>query len=685
MTCANCVRHVEHALQRVPGITDVQVNLADETAAVEGSFDRKAAQKALKQAGYSIADASEGPAWGRRFLFALTWPLPLFLYMMAWMPLGLPRLPPAIEPWLALTLATPVQLVTGAPFYRGAWYALRNRDATMDTLIALGSSAAYGLSLWRVLEGHGIHNTYFETSAVILTLITLGKWLEARAKRSSAAAVRRLLELGATEALRVTPEGTEEVPIAAIAVGDVVRVRPGTQIPLDGRVVSGQAEVDASMVTGEPLPVAATIGTDVVGATLVVDGSIDVEVTRVGSDTLLGQIVRFVEEANQRKAPLQRLADQVSRWFVPAILAIALLAGSLWTVWEGWTFGLLVAVSVLVIACPCAMGLATPTAIMMGTGLGAKHGILIKGGEALERIHQIDTVVLDKTGTLTAGRPNVRAVDLHMDGDVVAWSAAVEAHSEHPLARAIVAHATHVPEATEFRAHPGQGAEGHVEGHHVQIGSGAWLRSLGIEADAGIHTAVDGQLAATWHLDDTLRPTSSAAVARLRRQGLRVVMLSGDQEENARRVASEVGIEEVVADVLPHEKADHIRRLQASGVVAMIGDGINDAPALAQADLGIAMGTGTDVAKETGDIVLVQGDLLRAVDAMGLGRRTVRTIRQNLGWAMGYNAALVPLAAGLIYPWTGLLISPMLAALAMAFSSVSVVGNALRMRSWTPT
>ncbi|MGB1585561.1 MAG: heavy metal translocating P-type ATPase [Thermoplasmatota archaeon] len=680
MTCANCVRHVRHALQDA-GATEVQVNLATETAHLEG-LDVRQARKALQRAGYGVAtqavDASV--AWWRRFLFAAVWTTPLFAYMMLWLPLGGPSLPQAA--WWAWAVATPVQFVTGAPFYRGAWIALRNRDATMDTLIAIGSSAAYGLSAFRVLDGHGIHGTYFETSAVILTLITLGKFLEARAKRSSSQAVRELMDLGAKEAIRITSDGTETVPIDALAVGDVVRVRPGSKIPLDGQVVSGSAQVDVSMVTGEPLPHPATVGDDVVGASLVQDGSLDVEIRRIGDDTLLGQIVRLVDEANRRQAPLQRLADRVSRWFVPAILVIAMVSGAAWAAAQGAAFGLLVAVSILVIACPCAMGLATPTAIMMGTGIGASRGILIKGGEALERIQAVDTIVLDKTGTITEGRPTVTRVDVH-DPRATAWSAAIEDHSEHPLARAIAAyHDGPLPRVTEFEAKPGLGAGATIEGESVWVGSQRLMAQLGIEAPPGIHTAIAGRLVATWHIEDPVRATSRQAIARLAPR--RIIMLSGDQEATARKIADEVGISEVIAEVLPADKAAVVARLQAEcAVVAMVGDGINDAPALAQADVGIAMGGGTDVAKETGDIVLVHGDLLRAAEALALGQRTVRTIRQNLGWAFGYNVALVPLAAGALYPWTGWLISPMLAAGAMALSSVSVVGNALRMRSWS--
>ena len=697
MTCANCVRHVERALRGVPGVQEATVNLATESADVRGDADLDKLRAAVAKAGYGIESAEQpldaaAQRW-RQFVFAAAFTAPLFVYTMAWLPLGGAAAP--WDAWLALALATPVQVVAGAPYYQGAWKALRNRDATMDTLVAVGTTAAFGLSLWNLLQGHGIHGTYFETAAVIITLITLGKFFEARAKRSSQEAVRSLLELGATTARRITDDGTEEVEVHQVQVGDRLRVRPGEKVPLDGTVVDGSAHVDESMVTGEPDAVRKQAGDAVIGATLVSGGSLDVQVTRVGDDTLLAQIVRLVEEANTRKAPLQRIADRVSRFFVPIILVIAAGAGlAWWLVGATGTFALLVAVSVLVIACPCAMGLATPTAIMMGTGLGAKRGILIKGGEALERVRDVDTVVLDKTGTVTEGKPRVTDVASHggLDPDfALALAAAVEEHSEHPLARAVVAEAKRrgiqAPVARDFQVHEGRGASATVDGADVHVGSGRWMQEQGIDApEATILVAIDGVLELAIQVEDPVRKSTARAVQRLHDAGKHVVMLTGDTEANARRVADKVGIDDVIAQVLPADKAEHISRLQQGGaVVAMVGDGINDAPALAQADVGIAMGTGTDVAKETGDVVLVQGDLDHAVDAMELSTYTVRKIRQNLGWAFGYNVALVPVAAGALYASFGILINPMFAALAMAFSSVSVVGNSLVMRSWSPS
>ncbi|MGB1696823.1 MAG: heavy metal translocating P-type ATPase [Thermoplasmatota archaeon] len=677
MTCSNCVKHVRKALEAVPGVRSVDVNLATETATVHHDASLRALHKAIQKAGYGVATGTEDEARFRRnqFLFALFFTAPLFLYMMAWMPLGGPQFPG--DAWAALALATPVQFIAGWPFYQGAWKALRNKDATMDTLIAVGSSAAYGLSIWALFAGHGLHATYFETSAVIITLIALGKYLEARAKNASSAAVRALLALGATEA---TLEDGSKIAISEVTAGMRLRVKPGEKLPVDGVVVAGEAHADESMVTGEPEAVRKRPGDALIGATILQGGSLVMEATRVGNDTVLAGIIRLVKEANSRKAPLQRVADQVSRFFVPAVMVLALASGVVWAL-LGFSFtqAALITVGVLVIACPCAMGLATPTAIMVGTGLGAKRGILIKGGESLERARDVDVFVLDKTGTITEGKP--RIVETNLDAEALRMVAAVEALSEHPIAHALTAGHDNLPEVESFVSHPGLGVEGVVGGVQVRVGRASWL---GVDTD-GIAASV-GEQTGWIRVEDAIKSTSASAVAALHKAGKRVVLLTGDREATAQAVAAEVGIDSVIAEVRPEEKAAHVKALQRQGhVVAMVGDGINDAPALAQADVGIAMGTGTDVAKETGDIVLVRGDLLAAVDALELSAYTVRKIRQNLFWALGYNAALIPLAMGVFYPWTGWLLSPMLAALAMALSSVSVVGNSLQMRRWQGT
>ncbi len=709
MTCANCVRHVQHALEELAGVQTASVNLATDTATVQHlGVPRATLKAAVDQAGYGVAEGiddarDEARMRWRATWFAMLWTAPLFAYTMLWLPFGGTQVPG--DAWIAWALATPVQFVSGWTFYTGAWRALRNRAATMDTLVAMGTTAAYGLSIWALFAGHGIHGTYFETSAVIITLVGLGKFLEARSKRQAQDAVQGLMGLAATHARRVTGDGHEDIPVEDVEVGDALLVRPGEKIPVDGRVLEGAAYVDESMMTGESAPVKRAPGEDVLGATVVHGGSLTIQATKIGKDTLLARVAALVEEANGRQAPLQRIADRVSAWFVPIVLVAAGLAWLFWYFLGTQAFGsgglrpsvfaTLVAVSVLVIACPCAMGLATPTAIMMGTGIGARRGILLKGGDALERIHHVDTVVFDKTGTITEGKPRVTEVTMHgeLNEDfVLALAAAAEQHSEHPLGAAIVAEVTRrgmtPPKATHFVATIGKGVEATVDGASVVVGSPSFLRERGVEIPdnlRGTCIALDGVLQASCIVADALKPTAVAAVEALHRAGKRVMLLSGDSQENAQRIANEAGIDEVLAEVLPHDKAAVIQGLRADGlVVAMVGDGINDAPALAEADVGIAMGTGTDVAKDAGDIVLVSGDPLRAVESMHLSKYTVRKIRQNLGWALGYNAALIPLAMGVLYPVTGWLLSPMIAAAAMALSSVSVVGNSLSMRRWSP-
>lgn len=707
MTCANCVHHVQRALEELVAVQSANVNLATDTAVVRHmGVPRSTLKTAVERAGYGVADGLEDAVdeARKRWVdprFALFWTVPLFVYTMFWLPFGGAQV--VHDVWLALVFATPVQFVAGATFYRGAWRAWRNRTATMDTLVAMGTTAAFGLSVWAAFAGHGIHGTYFETSAVIITLVGLGKFLEARAKRQAQDAVQGLMGLAATTARKVTSDGTRVVSVDAVQVGDRLLVKPGEKIPVDGVVRDGAAYVDESMVSGEPTPARRIAGDTVVGATIVHGGSLTIEATKIGKDTLLSRIAELVNDANGRKAPLQRIADRVSAWFVPVVLVLAAGSAVYWGFWgaDQWgttgvsapVFATLVAVSVLVIACPCAMGLATPTAIMMGTGLGARRGILLKGGDALERVQAVDTVVFDKTGTLTEGKPTLTGVDLHGPMDeatVLALAAAVEHHSEHPLAEAIVTAANDrgiaINDANGFESIAGKGASGTVSGTAMLVGSRRLMDesnvSVPVEAD-GILVAADGQLVASIHVADALKDTAAKAVQELQAMGKRVILLSGDSQANAQAVADALGITDVRAEVLPADKAAVIRALKDAGAtVAMVGDGINDAPALAEADVGIAMGTGTDVAKDAGDIVLVRGDPLRAVEAMHLSRFTVRKIRQNLAWALGYNAALIPVAMGLLYPFTGWLLSPMVAAAAMAFSSVSVVANSLSMRRW---
>jgi Cu+-exporting ATPase len=605
--------------------------------------------------------------------------------------------------WLFLLLATPVQFYAGRDFYRNAWKALKARTANMDSLIALGSSAAYFYSLWLLLSGRSGH-VYFETAAVIIALVLVGKYLEARAKSQTSAAIKTLMGLQPKTA-RVLRGGAEaDIPLSQLRAGDIVVVRPGEKVPVDGVITQGASTLDESMLTGESMPVQKGAGDPVIGATLNRTGSFQFRATRVGNQTALAQIVRLVQEAQGSKAPVQRLVDRVSAIFVPVVLVIALITFLAWWLATGDAIqAMIFAVAVLVIACPCALGLATPTAIMVGTGTGAQHGILIKNAEALERAGKLATVIFDKTGTITQGEPAVTdLVAIGDEGELLRLAGSVERGSEHPLGEAIVRAAQErglslaQPEA--FAAIAGHGVQATVEGKALLIGSPRLMRDQGVElgelavtvdrlqgeAKTAVVVAADGQALGVLGIADPLKPSSAEAIAALRHQGLQLLMLTGDNRRTAEAIGRQVGFEpeQVVAEVLPELKAAEVKRAQGAGhLVAMVGDGINDAPALAQADVGIAMGTGTDVAIETADITLLRGDLRTVPQAIQLSRRTMRTIRWNLFWAFIYNVIGIPLAAGLFYPLLGWQLSPIYAAAAMAFSSVFVVTNSLRLRS----
>ncbi|WP_345821834.1 heavy metal translocating P-type ATPase [Methylobacterium fujisawaense] len=671
----------------------------------------------------AMVGADDGPSgelidMTRRFWVGLVLTVPVFVLEMGGHLFGLTeRLGQQTSNWIQLALATPVVLWAGWPFFVRAWHSVLSRNLNMFTLVALGTGTAYLYSVVATLapglfpdalRGHGgAVPAYFEAAAVITVLVLLGQVLELRARESTGGALRALLDLAPKTARRVRPDGTdEEVQLDAIAVGDRLRVRPGEKVPVDGAVVEGRSSVDESLVTGESMPVAKEAGAPVIGGSLNQSGSLVVEATKVGRDTMLARIVQMVAEAQRSRAPIQRLADQVAGWFVPAVIGVAMLAFGAWMVFgpePRFTFALLAAVAVLIIACPCALGLATPMSIMVGVGRGAGAGVLVKNAEALERMERVTTLVVDKTGTLTEGKPAVTRVVAAEGFDedaVLRLSASVERASEHPLALAIVAVAGKRGIATapvsEFDSPTGKGALGTVEGRRVALGNAAFLGEQGVdvsthaaEADelrrdgaTAIFVGVDGRLAGVIAIADPVKATTAEALAALRAEGIRVVMLTGDNRTTAEAVARRLGIEEVEAEVLPDQKAAVVERHKAAGqVVAMAGDGVNDAPALAAADVGIAMGTGTDVAIESAGLTLLKGDLTGIVRARRLSRAVMGNIRQNLFFAFIYNAAGVPVAAGILYPFLGILLSPVIAAAAMALSSVSVIGNALRLRA----
>jgi len=736
MTCASCVARVEEALSSVPGVISASVNLASEKATVEYLEGTELAdmRRAVKDAGYELgpevqaledvttAAQREIRVLRNRFIVAV---------ILAASIMALSFSPSFVgQPYLLWALATPVQFWAGLRFYRGAWGALKHRTSDMNTLIAVGTSVAYFYSLIAVifpsLFAAGILEPplYFDTSAAIIALVLLGRFLEARAKGQTSEALKKLIGMQPKTALVVREGEQREIPVEDVRVGDLILVRPGERIPVDGIVRQGYSSVDESMITGESIPVEKKVGDEVIGATINKTGSFQFEATKVGKDTTLARIVRMVEEAQGSKAPIQRLADVIASYFVPAVIGIAIVTFVIWYFVgpaPALTFALLNFVAVLVIACPCALGLATPTAIIVGTGKGAEHGILIRNGEALERAHQINTVLLDKTGTLTRGEPvvtDVVAAPFSSPEEVLRLAASAEQNSEHPLGEAVVKAALEkkleLSPSSDFNAIPGQGVEALVEGKKLLLGNlklmkerGFSLNGLGQkttdlleEGKTVMFLGWDSQVVGIIALADTLKPGAKEAVQTLRKMGIETAMLTGDNRRTAEAIAREAGIDRVLAEVLPEHKAGEVKKLQEEGkVVAMVGDGINDAPALAQADIGIAIGTGTDVAMETGDITLISGDLMGVVTAISLSKRTMRTIRQNLFWAFAYNTALIPVAAGVLYlafGKTGVpsglhfilgeygFLNPILAAAAMAASSITVVSNSLRLRRFKP-
>ena len=740
MTCAACAARIERSLGKSEGVAEAAVNLATERATVTfdpalTSVDRIVAT--IRDTGYDailpapsraestadiVAEAKreEYAELRRKFLVAALLAFPVLVMAMSHGRIAFLEFPGATAVQFLLT--TPVVFYSGAQFYRGAWLAFKHRAADMNTLIALGTGAAYVYSVAVLLfpqffaaaasgsmTGMSAPAVYFEAAAVIIALILLGKLLEARAKGRTSDAIRRLIGLQAKTA-RVIRDGREtDVPVETVVRGDMIVVRPGEKIPVDGLIAEGASTVDESMLTGESMPVDKVAGAAVFGGTINRTGSFTFETTAVGRDTMLARIVEMVEKAQGSKAPIARLADVVSGIFTPVVLSIALATFATWFVLAPTetrlTMALVNFVSVLIIACPCALGLATPTAIMVGTGVAAENGVLVRSGESLETAHKLTTIVLDKTGTITRGEPRLtHAVALDENHDeLLRLAAAAESRSEHPIATAIVAGAAERKLAAgsvgEFNALPGHGLRAQVDGRAVVLGTRALFADQGIDVTAvgslldeisatgstPIIVALDGRVAGVLAVADEVKPESGAAVDAMRRMGLDVVMLTGDNERTARAVADSVGIRRLRSEVLPDAKASEVKKLQDSGeIVGMVGDGINDAPALAQADVGIAIGTGTDIAIEAADITLLHGDLRRVVTAISLSRATIRNVKQNLFWAFVYNVIGIPIAAGLLYPVTGWLLSPVLASAAMSLSSVSVLGNSLRLRRYKP-
>ena len=738
MTCASCVGRVERALKKVPGVQNAVVNLATERASVQlqGSVDVSSLIAAIEKAGYEAQpvqhdvaatgedataqrQAQERESLKRSLIFATVFALPVFVLEMGG------HMVPAFHHWIAGSIGTQnswyIQFVLtavvlfgpGRRFFEKGVPALLRAAPDMNSLVAVGTSAAFAYSVVATFVPQwlpaGTVNVYFEAAAVIVALILLGRFLEARAKGNTSEAIRRLVQLQAKTA-RVRKGGVvQEIDIAQVRAGDVIEVRPGERIPVDGLVTEGHSFVDESMISGEPVPVEKAEGAEVVGGTVNQNGALAFSATKVGADTLLAQIIRMVEQAQGSKLPIQALVDKITMWFVPAVMAAALLTFVVWLIWgpdPALSFALVNAVAVLIIACPCAMGLATPTSIMVGTGRAAQMGVLLRKGEALQQLKDARVVAVDKTGTLTRGRPELTDLVLAEGFEravVLAQVAAVEDRSEHPIARAIVdaakSEGLEIPSISDFASVTGFGVRAVVLGDQVEIGADRFMRELGLSVDGfaaeaerlgsegktPLYAAIGGKVAAMIAVADPIKPTTKPAIDALHALGLKVAMITGDNRHTAEAIARQLGIDEVVAEVLPGGKVETVKRLKAEhGTLAYVGDGINDAPALAEADVGIAIGTGTDIAIEAADVVLMSGDLSGVSNAIALSKATMKNIGENLFWAFAYNVALIPVAAGLLYPFNGMLLSPVFAAGAMALSSVFVLSNALRLKRFKP-
>lgn len=723
MTCAACSTRIEKGLNKLEGVTKASVNLALETASVEYSPSQIAPQdiaQRVEKLGYGAKLKSEEKEEEQsyrekelskqkgKFWFSFILSVPLLWAMVSHFTftsfIPLPHM--LMNPWVQLALATPVQFVVGKQFYVGAFKALRNKSANMDVLVALGTSAAYFYSLYSSLKslGSSAHTDqlYYETSAILITLILLGKLFEANAKGRSSEAIKKMMGLQAKTAVVIRDGAEVEIPVEEVQKGEVIFIKPGEKVPVDGEIIEGQSALDESMLTGESVPVDKNIGDKVIGATLNKNGFLKIKATNVGRETALAQIIKVVEEAQGSKAPIQRLADYISGIFVPIVVGIALLTFFVWYIWIApgeFAPALEKLIAVLVIACPCALGLATPTSIMAGSGRAAEFGILFKGGEHLEATHKIDTILLDKTGTVTNGTPeltDVRIAQGYEENELLQLVASAERLSEHPLAQALVAgiknKGIEIQEPLSFEAIPGYGVKATVQERELLVGTRKLMNRHKVNIDTALEemtnleregktamlVALDGKYAGMLAVADTIKATSKEAVSRLKEMGLEVMMITGDNRQTAQAIAMQAGIEHVIAEVLPEGKAEEVKKLQQQGKkVAMVGDGINDAPALALADIGMAIGTGTDVAMEAADITLMRGDLMSIASAIEMSRKTISNIKQNLFWAMGYNTLGIPIAAvGLLAPWV--------AGAAMAFSSVSVVLNALRLQRVRP-
>ena len=734
MTCASCVGRVEKALKAVPGVTEAVVNLATERATVRGVASVQDLIAAVDKVGYEASPVDTGmqadeeaaekkdaerAELKRDLTLAAVLALPVFVLEMG------SHMIPGMHEWVASTIGIQqswylqfvltllVLAIPGWRFYEKGFTALFRLGPDMNSLVAVGTAAAFGYSMVATfapsLLPAGTVNVYYEAAAVIVALILLGRFLEARAKGRTSEAIKRLIGLQAKEAHVLRDGRIVDIPINDVAQGDIVEVRPGERVPVDGEVTEGRSFVDESMITGEPIPVEKAEGSTVVGGTVNQKGALTLRATAVGGQTMLAQIIRMVEQAQGSKLPIQAVVDKVTLWFVPAVMLAAVLTFLVWLVFgpsPALSFALVNAVAVLIIACPCAMGLATPTSIMVGTGRGAEMGVLFRKGEALQLLKDAKVVAVDKTGTLTEGRPVLTDLEI-ADGfdrnQVLAKVAAVESRSEHPIARAIVESAVEggiaLPTMTDFDSVTGMGVRATVDGARVEVGADRFMRELGLdvgsfartaerlgnEGKSPLYAAIDGRLAAIIAVADPIKSSTPAAIAALHQLGLKVAMITGDNARTAQAIAKQLGIDEVVAEVLPEGKVEAVRRLKAShGQIAYVGDGINDAPALAEADVGLAIGTGTDVAVESADVVLMSGNLQGVPNAIALSKATIGNIRQNLFWAFGYNTALIPVAAGVLYPAYGVLLSPIFAAGAMALSSVFVLGNALRLRRFQP-